>query len=128
MMENIDFEEKVAIDDLVLPSKPVEMAEIEINDIKQEPLQEADQHDLGKKFKLKMEENILKLCEELDQEKTEKSLIDFRLIRLLKIRQFVENIAQHDLTGCFSLGSEHNFKMLFSIFSFIFLFCICIYV
>ena len=41
MMENIDFEEKVAIDDLVLPSKPMEMAEIEINDIKQEPLEEA---------------------------------------------------------------------------------------
>ena len=41
MMENIDFEYKVDIDDLVLPSKPMEMAEIEINDIKQEPLEEA---------------------------------------------------------------------------------------
>ena len=62
MMANIDFEEKVDIDDLVFPSKPMEMAEIEINDIKQEPLEEAEQylalksgHDIGNEFKLKMD-------------------------------------------------------------------------
>ena len=44
MMENIDFEEKVDIDDLVLPSKSMEVGKIEINDIKQEPLEEAEQH------------------------------------------------------------------------------------
>ena len=69
MTENTEFEEKVDIDDLVLPSKPKKMAEIEINDVKEEPLE--DQHaafesdqDIGIKFKLKMKENILKLCEE----------------------------------------------------------------
>ena len=69
MMESTEFEEKVDIDDLVLPSKPTKMAEIEINDVKEEQLKE--QHatfisdlDMGKKFKLKMKENILKLCEE----------------------------------------------------------------
>ena len=35
MIENIEFEEKVDIDDLVLPSKPMKMAVIEINDTKQ---------------------------------------------------------------------------------------------
>ena len=67
MMENIDFEEKVDIDDLVFPSKPMEMAEIEINDIKQEPLEEAEQylalksgHDIGNEFKLKI--NINSIC------------------------------------------------------------------
>ena len=39
-----------------------------------------------------MEENILKL----DKEKSENSAMDFKLIRSLKIRQFVENIAQHN--------------------------------
>ena len=47
-------------------------------------------------FRLKMEENILKLYEELDKEKSENSTIDFSLRRSLKISQFVENIAKHD--------------------------------
>ena len=47
-------------------------------------------------FKLKMEENILELYEELDKEKSENSTIDFSLGRSLKISQFVENIAKHD--------------------------------
>ena len=86
MMDDIEFEEKVVIDDLVLPSKPMEVSEIEINDIKQEPLGESD-HDLGKKFKVKMEENILKLCKELDKEKSENSTMDFSQRRSLKIRK-----------------------------------------
>ena len=40
IMENTEFEEKVDIDDLVLPSKPTKMAEIEINGVKEEPLEE----------------------------------------------------------------------------------------
>ena len=40
MMEDTEFEEKVDIDDLVLPSKPKKSAEIDFNDIKQEPLEE----------------------------------------------------------------------------------------
>ena len=38
MMENMEFEEKVDIADLVLPSKPMKLEEIEINDIKQNHL------------------------------------------------------------------------------------------
>ena len=100
MMENTEFEEKVDIDDLVFPSKPINLSEIEIQDIKQEPLEEEEQHavfeanhDLGIKFKLKMEENILKLYEVLDKEKSENSIVDFSLRRSLKIKQFVE---QHE--------------------------------
>ena len=99
MMEDIEFEEKVDIDDLVLPSKPMESAEIEIIDIKQEDLEEEKQnaafesdHDVGKKFKVEMEEDILRLCEELDKEKSENSATDFKLTRLIRIRKFVENI------------------------------------
>ena len=103
MMEDIEFEEKVDIDDLVLPPKTIKVAEIEINDVKQEPLEEKKQNaacesdpDVGKNFKVKMEENILKLCEELDKEKSENSTMDFSQRRSLKIRKFVENIAQYD--------------------------------
>ena len=103
MIENIKFEEEVDIDDLVLPSKPLKLSEIERDGIKQEPLEEENQHaasesdpDLGKNFKVKMEENILKLCEELDKEKSENSAMDFSQKRSLKIREFVNNIAQHD--------------------------------
>ena len=96
MMENSDFEEKINIDDLVLPSKLIDLAEIEIDDIKQELIDEeekpaifeSDHEEKGKKIQL--EENILKLYEELDKEKSENSTMDFSLRRSLKIRQFVE--------------------------------------
>jgi hypothetical protein len=67
MSEYMELEEKVNIDDLVLPPKPMKMVETEIIDIKQESLEEENQHatleldnDVRKTFKLKMEENILK--------------------------------------------------------------------
>ena len=66
MMEDIEFEEKVDIDDLVLPPKPIKDAEIEIDDSKQEPLEEKNQHaacesdhDIEKKFKLEMKHSVL---------------------------------------------------------------------
>ena len=97
MMEDTEFEGKVDIDDLVLPSKQIESAEIEINGIKQEPLEEDNQdaifemdHDFGKTFRMEMEENILSLYEELDKEKSENSVMGFSLRRSLKVRQFVE--------------------------------------
>ena len=103
MMEDIEFDKKVDVDDLVLPLKPIKLAEIEINYIMQEPLEEKNQHttsesdhDVGKKFKVKMEENILKLYEKLDKEKSEDSTMDFSLIRSLKIKQFVNGIAEHE--------------------------------
>ena len=95
----MEFEEKVDIDDLVLPSEPMKLAEIEI---KQEPVEEKEQiaafesDHVGKKFKVKMGENILKLCEELDKVKSENSTMDFSQIRSLKIREFVERIAEYD--------------------------------
>ena len=92
MMEYMEFEEKVDIDDLVLPPKSMKMIETEISDIKQEPLEEKNEHavlesdyDIEKKFKLKMEENMLKLCEELDNEKSKNPTIDFSLRRSLKV-------------------------------------------
>ena len=64
-MENVEFEEKVDLDTLVLHSKPLKLAEIEINDIKQEPIELEKQHtaiesdhDVQKKIRLTMEENI----------------------------------------------------------------------
>ena len=71
MMKNSEFEEKVNIDDLILPSEPTKSAEIDFNDIKEEPLEEAafeSDPDKEKKFKMKMEENILELYMELDNE------------------------------------------------------------
>ena len=47
-------------------------------------------------FKLKMEEGILKLCQELDKEKSENPMMDIRQTRSLKIRQFVETIGEYD--------------------------------
>ena len=87
MIQNAEFEEKVDIDDLVLPSKPMKSTNIEINEIKQERLEEEKKHsfdsdcDKGKKFEQKMEDNILHLCEELDKEKSENSAMDFSLRR-----------------------------------------------
>ena len=101
-MENTEFEEKVDIDDLVLPSKPIELKEIGIDDFKKEPLEEKEQivafesdHNIGKNFQLEMEENILGLYEELDKERSENSTMDFSQRRSLKIRKFVENTAQY---------------------------------
>ena len=39
MMEDTELEEKVDIDVLLLPAKPKKSAEIDSNDIKQEPLE-----------------------------------------------------------------------------------------
>ena len=89
MMEDTEFEEKVNVDDLVLPSKPTKSAEMDFNDdVKQEPFEKEkqraafDSDDDGKKtFELKMEENILELYVELDNEKSKKSTTDFSLGR-----------------------------------------------
>ena len=58
-MENVEFEEKVDLDTLVLPSKPMKLAEIEINDKEKQQVAFESDHDVGKEFQLKMEENIL---------------------------------------------------------------------
>ena len=107
MMENTEFEEKVDIDDLVLPPKPIALAENEVSDIKQEPIEEQNQHadyesdiDLKKAFQLKMEENILKLYKELDIEKSESSRMDFSQRIQSKIRQFAKGDADNATAQC----------------------------
>ena len=101
-MENVDFEEKVNIDDLVLPSEVIKMPKMEVVDIKQEPLEGLERnsaivhegeklvqktHDGKKQYKLEIEETILKLYEELDREKYENPMMDFSQRRLLRIRE-----------------------------------------
>ena len=113
MMENMEFEEKVYIADLVLPSEPMKLEEIEINYIKQEPLEEEkpyvaleSDNDAENNSNQKMEAKILELCEELDKEKTENSPMDFCLKRSRKIRQFVEKISQFGDYGLLEINHE----------------------
>ena len=97
-MESIDFEEKVDIKDLVLPSKPSKMGTMEIFAVKEEPLEEnkctafESVHDRKKKYKLKIEETILKLYEELDREKFENPIMDFTKRRSMRIREVVDQL------------------------------------
>ena len=102
-MVGLEFEEKVDIDDLVLPSKP--MKQVEKGN--QHAAFESD-HDEGKKLKLKMKENILKLYEELDKEKSENSTVDFSLRRLLKIRDFVEKVFDERTNEVANIKEELN--------------------
>ena len=104
-MENMEFEEKVDIDNLVLPSKPITLENMDLqSNLKMIENVEFEEkfdinteldHDEGKEFKLKMEENILKMYQELDKEKSESLSLDFSLRRSLKIRKFVEKITEH---------------------------------
>ena len=98
LMESIDFEEKVDIDDLVLPSKTSTMGIMEILDVKEEPLEEnkgtalESVHDRKKQYQLKIEDTILKLYEELDREKFENPMMDFSQRRSLRIREVVDQL------------------------------------
>ena len=95
MIDNIEFEEKVDIETLVLNAEPRKIPKIELAD--NDKLENARSIDEERNhFKLKMEENILKLYEELDKEKSENPMMDFGLRRSLKIRQFVERINTYD--------------------------------
>ena len=95
MIDNIEFEEKVDIETLVLNAEPTKIPKIELAD--NEKLENARSIDEERNhFKLKMEENILKLYEELDKEKAENPMMDFRLRRSLKIRKFVERINTYE--------------------------------
>ena len=57
MMEDIEFEEKVDINDLILPSKPTESAKIEINEVKQEIKFKTLQKDKNVKHLLKQQQD-----------------------------------------------------------------------
>ena len=87
MTGSIEFEEKVDIEDLVLPSEPTKLTEMEILDIKKEPFEVYEEqkhvafesaHVVRKEYKLKIEETILKLYEELDRKKYENPTMDLR--------------------------------------------------
>ena len=87
----------------ILPSKRIKLENIEIHDIKQEHHEEENHHvafesdlDVAREFKQKMEGDIWKLFEELDKEKSEKSPLDFSLSKSLKIKKFVNEIAELD--------------------------------
>ena len=103
MMENIEFEEKVDIDDLVLPSKLMKLPEMEIHAVKKEPFEGSvheeekctaseSAHGRKKQYKLEIKETILKLYEELDREKCENSIVDFGQKRSLRISEVVDEL------------------------------------
>ena len=105
MTENIDFEEKVDIEDLVL-SEPTKLAEMEILDIKKEPFEVYEEqkhvafesaHVVRKEYKLKIEETISKLYEELDREKYENPTMDLSQRRSLRIREVVDELEKVDI-------------------------------
>ena len=101
MTGSIEFEEKVDIEDLVPPSEPAKLVEMEILDIKKEPFEVYEEqkhvafesaHVVGKEYKLKIEETILKLYEELDREKYENPNMDLSQRRSLRIREVVDEL------------------------------------
>ena len=102
-MEQIDFEEKVDIDELVLPSELAILTEMEILDVKEDPMEASvheekiviaseSAHDRKKQYKLKIQEAISKLYEELDREKCENSIVDFGQKRSLRISEVVDEL------------------------------------
>ena len=100
MIDNIEFEEKVDIKTLILTAEPLKIPKIEFTDNENELLENARSiSEERKEVEMKMEENILKLYEELDKEKSEYPVMKFRLRRSLKISQFVETIKRYDDVG-----------------------------
>ena len=97
MIDNIEFEEKADIEKLVLMAEQTKVPNIEFSDNENELLENARSiHDARNNFDLKMEENILKLFDELEKDKSESPVVDFSQRRSLKIRQVVERIRKHD--------------------------------
>ena len=97
IVDNFEFEKKVDIDTLVLYSNPIEIDRIENYDIKKEPLEVDEEiichgsaNDESKHFKLKMEEDILKLFMELEKEKLGNPMLNFGPATFMRIRQLSE--------------------------------------
>ena len=112
MMENIEFEEKVNIDNLRLPSKPIKLAKIEIHDIKQEPLV-VEKHfesnlDVGKKMK----ENISKLYQEFVENIEQYDSVNRQMLsEIISLKaKIVEMTDEHKITMC--LNSETMAKKI----------------
>ena len=96
-VDNFEFEKKVDIDTLVLYSNPIETDRIENYGFKQETLEVDEEivchesaNDESKHFKLKMEEDILKLFMELEKEKLGNPMLNFSPATFMRIRQLSE--------------------------------------
>jgi hypothetical protein len=96
-VDNFEFEKKVDIDTLVLYSNPIEPDKIENYGFKQETLEVDEEivchesaNDESKHFKLKMEEDILKLFMELEKEKLGNPMLNFGPATFMRIRQLSE--------------------------------------
>ena len=96
-VDNFEFEKKVDIDTLVLYSNPIETDRIENYGFKQETLEDDEEivchesaNDESKHFKLKMEEDILKLFMELEKEKLGNPMLNFGPATFMRIRQLSE--------------------------------------
>ena len=96
-VDNFEFEKKVDIDTLVLYSNPIETERIENYGIKKEPLEVDEEiichesvNDESKHFKLKMEEDILKLFMELEKEKLGNPMLNFGPATFMRIRKLSE--------------------------------------
>ena len=115
VMENIEFEEKVNINNLLLPSKPIKLAKIEIHDIKQEPLL-VEKHyfdfesdlDVGKKMK----ENISKLYQEFVENIEQYDSVNRQMLsEIVSLKaKIVEMTDEHKITMC--LNSETMAKKI----------------
>ena len=130
-LEPIEFEEKVDIDDLILPSNQVEMLDtridikkeisgnehFEINGVKQGVFDSCHEKDrshfasnsvlkLENMYKLKLEITFFNLYEELENEKKKMSLTDFNTVKARKIKQSVEKISKEFVESQTQMSSE----------------------
>ena len=105
-VRNIEFEEKVDLETLVLPSKSMNLSKRpllkellengkSIHEERNSAFLESI-YDGRKHIKLKMEKDILELYEDLDKEKSENPMMDLSQSRSVKIRQFIETIGGYD--------------------------------
>ena len=81
LINSIKFEEKIDIDDLVLPPKQTGTPNMDTSNIKQEPVEN---------FRSEMEKEITLLFEELDM----MSLYDYDQMRVKKVEQLFEKYYQ----------------------------------
>ena len=104
LRENIDFDEKVDIEDLVLPSEKTSTPNMENNDIKEEPMDPefssaqssqsvlSSYHSENEHFHHEIEKDIGKLFEELDM----MSRYKYDQMRVRKVMQLVEKYQRID--------------------------------
>ena len=105
LANNIKFEEKIDIADLVLPSEPEGTQNMENIDIKEEPMetQFLSAHEENKQdFSDVMEKDIANLFEELDM----MSRYDYDKMRVKKVKQLVEKYQKLDVKEQLSIKAK----------------------